>query len=329
MEALIDNYHRKINYLRISVTDRCNLQCLYCVPDGGIPKLPHKEILKYEELLKIVSIAVNKGINKVRITGGEPLIRKDILYFIKKLASIPGVEDLGLSTNGVLLPHIARDLYDAGIHRINVGVDTLDPAKYLQMTGRNYFKHVWKGIECAEDMGFYPIKINMVVMAGINDDEILDFAKLTLDKPYHIRFIEFMPVGLESVLHAERYIPDSEIKSRIQSLGELLPIRSQSFDGPAKRFRLKSAQGEIGLITPLSDPFCPTCNRLRLTADGRLRSCLFSDDETDIKGPLRRGCSDEELGDLLVSAVANKPKRHHFGEEIFKKCARPMIKIGG
>ena len=329
METLIDNYNRKINYLRISVTDRCNLRCIYCMPRKGAPKLPHREILSYEELLTIVSVSVKMGISKIRLTGGEPLIRRDIIYFIKQLANIPGVEDISLTTNGVLLYHTAEDLYNAGIHRINISIDTLDPTKYMEITGRDHFNHVWKGIERAEEVGFFPIKLNVVAMRGLNDDEILDFAKLTFGKPYHVRFIEFMPIGPQTAWRAERFISGAEIKSQIQSLGKLIPIKPQSFDGPARRFKFCSAKGEIGFINPLSNHFCPSCNRLRLTADGKLRSCLFSDEEIDVKTPLRNGCSHEELGILLMSAIANKPKRHHFGEEIFRKCVRPMVKIGG
>ncbi len=328
-DMLLDNHNRKINYLRIAVTDLCNLSCVYCMPKGGIPRLPHGEILRYEEILRTVQVASKKGISKVRITGGEPLVRKDIIYFIQKLADIPGIRDIGLTTNGVLLYSMAQELYDAGIHRINISMDTLNRKKYMRITGVDCFREVWKGIERAQEVGFAPIKVNVVVMRGLNDDEILDFARLTLNNSYHIRFIEFMPIGPQSMWHEERFISASEIKLRIRSLGELLPIMPQKFDGPAKRFRLKFAQGEIGLISPLSKAFCPACNRLRLTADGRLRSCLFSDEEIDLKGPLRDGCSDEELGDLLISAVGNKPKGHHFGEEIFKNCARHMIKIGG
>lgn len=326
---LVDDYNRKINYLRISVTDRCNLRCIYCMPKEGLPKLSHREILRYEELLKIIRVAVQKGISKFRITGGEPLIRKDVIHFIQQLANIPGVSDISSTTNGVLLYHMAEDLYNAGIHRINISIDTLNPTKYMGITGRDRFNDVWKGIEHAEQVGFSPIKLNVVVMRGLNDDEILDFAKLTLGKPYHIRFIEFMPTGPESVWHTERFISGREIKSRIQALGKLIPIKPQSFDGPARRFKLSSAKGEIGFISPLSHPFCPSCNRLRLTADGKLRSCLFSDEQIDVKDPLRNSCSDEELGDLLIFAIANKPKRHHFGEDIFRKWIRPMVRIGG
>lgn len=326
---LLDEHNRKINYLRIAVTDLCNLSCVYCMPKGGIPRLPHGEILRYEEILRIVHVASMKGISKIRITGGEPLFRKNILYFIQKLADIPGVRDIGLTSNGVLLYSVAEGLYNAGVKRINISMDTLEPSKYMKITGRHYFKEVWKGIERAQEIGFEPIKLNVVVMRGVNDDEILEFAKLTRSKSYHVRFIEFMPIGPQSMWHEERFISGSEIKFRMRSLGELLPIKSQEFDGPANRFRLRFAKGEIGIISPMSNPFCSTCNKLRLTADGRLRSCLFSDEEIDLKGPLRNGCSDEELGDLLISAVANKPEGHHFGEEIFKNCARPMIKIGG
>ncbi|HIC92474.1 MAG TPA: GTP 3',8-cyclase MoaA [Syntrophaceae bacterium] len=326
---LVDRYNRKINYLRISVTDRCNLRCIYCMPKEGIPKLSHKEILRYEELLKIVRVAVQKGISKFRITGGEPLIRKDVIHFIQQLANIPGVRDISLTTNGVLLYQMAEELYNAGIHGINVSMDTLDPTKYMRITGRDYFNHVWRGIEHAEQIGFFPIKLNVVVMRGLNDDEILDFAKLTLDKPYHIRFIEFMPIGPEGVRHTERFISGPEIKSRIQALRKLIPVKSQSFDGPARRFKFRFAKGEIGFISPLSHPFCSSCNRLRLTADGKLRGCLFSDEGIDIKTSLRNGCSHEELGDLLISAITHKPKGHHFGEETFKRCASPMIRIGG
>ncbi len=326
---LLDKYNRKIDYLRVSVTDLCNLRCIYCMPNEGIPKLPHREILTYEEILRIIEVATRKGVSKVRITGGEPLVRRDIIYFIQELANIPGIGDISLTTNGVFLYFLAQELYNAGIHRINVSIDTLKRSKYRKITGKDHFHKVWKGIERAEEVGFKPIKLNMVVMRGLNDNEILDFVRLTLNKSYHIRFIEFMPIGPQGIWHAERFVSGSEIELRIRSLGEPIPLKRQKFDGPAKKFRLKFAQGEIGLITPLSDPFCPTCNKLRLTADGRLRSCLLCDDEIDLKGPLRNGCSDGELGDLLVSAIAKKPKAHSFGEDIFTKCSRPMIKIGG
>lgn len=326
---LLDNYNRKINYLRVSVTDLCNLRCMYCMPNAGIPKLPHREILTYEEIQRIVRVATRKGVSKVRITGGEPLVRKNIIYFIQELANTPGIGDISLTTNGVLLYSLAQELYNAGIRRINVSIDTLERRKYRKFTGRDYFHKVWKGIERVEELGFRPIKLNVVVMRGINDNEIQDFARLTLNKSYHVRFIELMPIGPQGIWHAERFVSGSEVKSRIRSLGELIPIRHQKFDGPAKRFRLGFARGEIGLVTPLSDPFCSTCNKLRLTADGKLRSCLLSDDEIDLKGPVRNGCSDEELGDLLVFAIADKPKAHSFGEDTFKRCSRPMIKIGG
>jgi cyclic pyranopterin phosphate synthase len=331
MEPLIDKYQRRVNYLRISLTDRCNLRCLYCMPQEGIPKLPHEEILRYEELLRLVRVAVSLGIEKVRLTGGEPLLRRGLGGFIRALSAC-GLRDISITTNGTLLAECARDLKAAGLSRLNISLDTLRQGRFQEITGRPLLGDVLFGIGEAERAGFAPIKINVVAMAGLNDDEIADFGRLSIEKPYRIRFIELMPIGQQAGWRPERYLSGEEIKARLKPLGRLYALGSRkSFDGPAKRYRFKGALGEIGFINPISRHFCPACNRLRLTADGRLRACLFSDHETDIKRALRSGLSDDELRAVFRQAIANKPKRHPDilpGGPI-RKCQRQMSQIGG
>ena len=326
---MLDNNHRVINYLRLSVTDRCNLRCIYCMPEKGIRFMPHSEILTYEEMLHIVRLSIQKGIRKVRLTGGEPLVRKGFISFLERLSKIEGLEEITLTTNGVLLKSFAADIKNCGISRINVSLDSLRPERFFRITGRDFFERVWEGLEEAEYVGFNPIKINVVAIKGVNDDEILDFAALTLEKPYHVRFIEIMPIGDKNIWTTEKFISAKEIHNRIQTLGILQPIGHNTLDGPAERYALEGAKGEVGFIGALSNHFCDNCNRLRLTADGHLKGCLFSDQETDIKTPLRDGKGDSHLLNLIMDTILNKPKDHGLLPYNPRKCVRPMNSIGG
>jgi len=326
---LLDNNHRAINYLRLSVTDRCNLRCIYCMPEEGIPFMPHGEILSYEEMLHTVRLCVQLGIRKVRLTGGEPLVRKGILPFIESLCNTEGLEEISLTTNGVLLKDMARALRRCGICRINVSMDTLRRDRFHNITKRDDFERVWEGIEEAEFVGFDPIKINVVAIKGTNDDEILDFARLTFRKPYHVRFIELMPVGEKNAWTSERFLSIRKILDTIRPLGSLRRVNPAPLDGPAQRYALEGARGEIGLIGALSHHFCEKCNRLRLTADGRMRGCLFSDQETDLKTPLRQGRGDQHLLEIIGNTILNKPHDHGLSEFQPRKCVRAMNRIGG
>ncbi|MBN2034669.1 MAG: GTP 3',8-cyclase MoaA [Deltaproteobacteria bacterium] len=326
---MLDNNHRSINYLRLSVTDRCNLRCIYCMPEEGIQFLPHDEILSYEEMLHVVRLCVQSGIRKVRLTGGEPLVRKGILSFIEKLCRTEGLEEISLTTNGVLLKDMARDLKRCGICRINISMDSLKEEKFSKITRRDFYREVWEGIDEAQRVGFSPIKLNVVAMKGVNDDEILDFARLTLKKPYHVRFIEMMPVGEKNAWTSDTFLSTREILGKIRSLGSLKPVGTGPLDGPAQRYILEGALGEIGLIGALSHHFCETCNRLRLTADGHLRGCLFSDRERDIKTPLRENKGDDCALDIIRETIMNKPKDHGMNVNKPKKCVRSMNSIGG
>ena len=306
---LIDRFNRRINYLRVSITDRCNLRCVYCTPPDGERRLRHRDILRYEELLRIVRIALKLGIKKIRLTGGEPFVRKGVQEFIPRLTSIKGLDDVSLTTNGVYLKENLEMLKAAGIKRINVSIDSLNRVKFKRITRFDYLTKVWEGIEKARDIGFYPIKLNVVIMKGINDNEVLDFGRLAIEHPYHIRFIECMPVGFES--NSLAFIPNSEIeKTLVDKFGPLIPVSPGQNDGPAERYRFDGGKGEIGLISPISNSFCQHCNRLRLTANGMLLPCLLSNIEVDIKDPLRRGCLDEELIEVFLKAVDLKPQCH-------------------
>ena len=325
---LIDKYNRCLNYLRISITDRCNLRCVYCVTNDTNPNLPHKEILRYEEILRLVRIGVRLGISKVRVTGGEPLVWKGVYDFLGQLTQIDGLSDVSLTTNGVLLKDNIKKLRSAGIKRINVSMDTLNRQKYKDITGHDMFDQVWEGIESAQKMGFDPIKINVVALNGINDDELTDIAGLSFSYPFHIRFIEYMPIGTSHITIGNQLLAP-EIQERIKVLGELSPVEKGINDGPAKRYKFKGAKGEIGFIHALSKHFCNECNRLRLTANGKLRACLLSDHQEDIKGPLRRGCLDSELADVFLRAVSHKPYGHNLVRNHPVMVAGRMSAIGG
>ncbi len=325
---LIDRCDRKLNYLRISITDRCNLRCIYCVPYDFIPKLAHKEILRYEEILRIVRISVRLGISKVRITGGEPLVRKGVYDFLEQLTKIQGLLDISLTTNGVLLKDNINKIRSAGIKRINISLDTLNRKKFRQITGYDFFNQIWEGIVLAQKMGFDPIKINVVPLKGVNDDELLDIAALSIEYPFHIRFIEYMPMGTNN-MEIDRHLLAPEIKKRINQLGKLIPIEKSINDGPAERFKFESARGEIGFIRPISQHFCNTCNRLRLTASGQLRPCLMSDVQVDLKTPLRKECSDGKLTEVFLKAVRQKPSEHNLSIGHPARVSAQMCAIGG
>ena len=326
---LFDPYKRKINYLRISVTDRCNLRCRYCMPEEGIPLISHQDILTYEEILRIVRVFASQGISKVRLTGGEPLVRKGIVDFIARLSQIKEIKDLSLTTNGLLLKNLAEVLKQAGLKRVNISLDSLKRERFYQITRRDDFERVWKGIEEALKAGLAPIKINMVAIKGLNDDEIEDFARLTLRLPLTVRYIEYMPSGNGEEWKETDILTISQVQARLEKMGKLISIPSDRWGGPAKRFRFEGAPGEIGLIGAVSSHFCADCNRLRLTPDGKIRTCLFSDDEVDVKEIIRRGGSDEDLKARLLVALEAKPERHHINTHLFKKCQRNMSAIGG
>lgn len=325
---LVDRYNRHLNYLRISITDRCNLRCVYCVPSDQIPRMSHRDILRYEEILRIVRIGVDLGISKIRITGGEPLVRKGVCQFLAAISRMAGLNEVTLTTNGVLLEENIGCIRDAGIRRINVSLDTLQKDKFADITGKDDFERVWNGIKAAGDAGIDPIKLNVVALRGTNDDEFLDFARLTLSQSFHIRFIEYMPIGKSRASFGPPLLV-SEIKDRIASVGPLIPIEKNPADGPAERFKLAGAVGEIGFISALSHHFCSSCNRLRLTASGQLRPCLLSDHQLDLKGPLRAGESDAKLAEIFRRAVENKPSDHDLVVNAPSGVSCQMSSIGG
>jgi cyclic pyranopterin phosphate synthase len=301
------------------------------MPKEGVSQFGHSEILRYEEILRLAALAVQKGITKIRITGGEPLVRKDAVQLIQQLSQLKGVQDLSLTTNAILLEEFVPALFQAGLKRVNISMDSLSPEKYREITRGGDLSRVWAGVEAARRGGLSPIKINVVAITGFNDGEILEFARLTMQDPFQVRFIEFMPIGVSSEWSPERYLSSREIKRRIESLYPLIPVDGGVNDhgGPARLFKFPGARGEIGFISPISDHFCNSCNRLRLTPDGKLKTCLFSEEEMDLKQLLRSGCSDDELERKLDEAISTKPLRHGAIGGLMKRCHRPMVKIGG
>jgi len=325
MTGLCDSFQRPINYLRISVTDRCNLRCIYCMPAGGMPLMSHSDILTYEEIYTVARAAAELGINKVRLTGGEPLVRSGLTELLQMLTQIDAINDISLTTNATLLSRYAAELKQAGLKRVNISLDTLKSGKFRFITrGSLNLDDVLEGIEAARSVGLNPVKLNMVVMSGINDDELLDFAAKTINEEWHVRFIEFMPISSS----ASYFVSVSDMRKRLELLGKLESCLPSVGNGPAKYFRFPHARGTIGFITPVSEHFCFHCNRLRLTADGRLRPCLLAGDEVDLKQPLRSGISSAGLKQLIEAAVADKPLRHHLAEGYVPKD-RPMTQVGG
>jgi len=298
------------------------------MPPGFIPRLSHNEILRYEEIIRIIKVGIRLGISKVRITGGEPLVRKGVYDFLKRLSSMDGLRDIALTTNGVSLKDNIDKIKAAGIKRINISIDTLSRKKYKQISSCDRFDQVWEGIKLAHKKGFDPIKLNMVALSGVNDNELADFAELSLSYPFHIRFIEYMPIG-KSRMNSGPLLLVPEIKKRISTIGKLIPVKNSINDGPAERYKFEGAKGEIGFIGALSHHFCNRCNRLRLTASGQLRPCLLSDHCEDLKSPLRKGCSDEELAEIFLAAVQHKPSDHNLSISNQAEVSGQMSSIGG
>lgn len=327
---LIDSLGRQITYLRISVTDRCNSRCVYCMPLAGVSWKSHDEILRYEEIAKIVRVMAAEGVRAVRLTGGEPLVRPNLPELVNMLAVIPGIEDISLTTNGLLLEQQAEDLARAGLKRINVSLDTMKPELFQQITRVGSIERVMRGLEAAEKCGLTPIKINMVVMRGINEDEIIPMARLSISRPWHVRFIELMPLGNQQPwgdgfpLPETMYYPIREIRAQLESLG-LETVTDKSGNGPAVEYHLHGAQGRVGMIAALGEAFCGTCNRLRLTADGYLRPCLMSAEEVNLKDALRSG---QPILPLIQQAVNVKPLGHELASRPAPE-GRCMLQIGG
>jgi len=325
MTGPIDSFGRSINYLRISVTDRCNLRCLYCMPPEGVPRIPHSEILSYEEIRTVVRAAAELGINRIRLTGGEPLVRAELPKLIHMLSQIEGIQELSLTTNGTILKKNALEFKQAGLSRVNVSLDTLKADKFRYITRLGALEDVLEGIKAAKEAGFEPVKINTVVMRGINDDEIRDFARMTYKEGCHVRFIELMPFK-----GVAEFVPSIELRQHISLLGKLEPCVSITGNGPATYYRLAGAKGTIGFISPLTEPsFCSRCNRMRLTPDGKLRPCLLVEDEIDLKLPLRNNATMDKLKRLILKAVASKPEHHHLMGDNVRLVNRKMSQIGG
>jgi cyclic pyranopterin phosphate synthase len=324
---LIDTYGRRINYLRLSVTDRCNLRCSYCMPATGVTKRAHGDMLSYEELYRVAREAVTLGIRKIRVTGGEPLVRKGVVDFLHRLAEIPDLKELVLTTNGMLLKEMAAPLRRAGVQRLNISLDSLRPETFSLITRGGELQRVMNGIAAAEDAGFPPVKINMVVMRGVNDGELLDFAALTLQRNWTVRFIEYMPATGEAGWEALS-LSGEEILARIGQQHRLLPVVSTEMAGPARNFKIAGAAGAIGIITPVSGHFCGDCNRLRVTASGVARGCLFAGDGVDLK-PYLATADDQPLHQVLRSIVSGKPGRHSLGSDEPEHAPFAMSGIGG
>lgn len=330
MPELRDTFGRHIDYLRVSVTDRCNLRCVYCMPAEGVPWKPHADMLTYEEIARVVAAAAELGVRRVRLTGGEPLVRRNIPALVRALAQTPGIEEVSLTTNGLLLDTLAAPLAEAGLKRVNVSLDTLDPEKYRKLTRGGDIDRVRRGIQAAEDAGLMPIKLNAVVVRGVNDDELAELASLTLTHPWHIRFIELMPLadaagwGDDFADSGSRYFSVREMHARLAHLN-LEPAEGPRGNGPAQVFRLPGAVATVGFIAPVGEHFCATCNRLRLTADGYLRACLLHEREICIREALRAG---EDLRPYLQAAVNAKPAGHELAEHR-TPSGRHMAEIGG
>ena len=306
--SMRDGFGRSIDYLRISVTDKCNLRCVYCMPLAGLEWLRRDELLSYEEIAQVVAVMAGMGLRRIRLTGGEPLVRRDLPALVRLLAAVPGIEDIALSTNAVLLEDVADDLRAAGVGRLNISLDSLQPARVDALARRpGSYDRIMHGIAAAERAGFEPIKINCVVMRGRNDDELADFAERTRERPWHIRFIEVMPVAGSLEISAREFVSALEMLERLRGIGELEPVAGPPGNGPATYFRLPGAAGTVGVITPMSHNYCDRCNRMRLTADGRLRPCLFGDLHTPLRDPLRAG---EPLEPLIRRTLEIKPERH-------------------
>ncbi|BCS97516.1 GTP 3',8-cyclase [Desulfoluna limicola] len=324
-QTLTDSYLRTIDYLRISVTDRCNLRCSYCVPPTPYAHMHHTDILSYEELIRLVRVGISLGIRKIRLTGGEPFARKELIGFIRDLSALDGLEDLAVTTNGTLIADQIQELKDAGLTRINISLDSLKPERFAEITRKDLFGEVKRTIEGSLAAGLAPVKLNTVLLDGVNGDELEDFARLTFEHPIQVRFIEYMPIGKgQGPAHSDLLAP--AIIKRLEALGTLTPLIRGAHDGPSTRYKLEGAKGEIGLISPMSNHFCATCNRLRLTADGHLRPCLLSDTKVNLMDALRNGADDETVAALFQHAAGIKGQRHNLAGHAVEDM---MCSIGG
>jgi cyclic pyranopterin phosphate synthase len=323
---ILDSYHRQIDYMRISVTDRCDLRCIYC-SSGDFESIHHDDILRYEEIERVVRAAARLGVKSIRITGGEPLVRPHVSALVEMLCRVPGIEDISLTTNATQLARYAPELKLAGLKRVNISLDTFKPERFLHICRRGSLDKVLSGIQAAKEFGFEPVKINTVVMRGINDDEILDFALKSVNDGWHVRYIEEMPLtGQEN---AGKMVSIEDIQKTIEeSLGALEPCFPSEGYGPAKYYRVPGSSGSIGFIGPVTHCFCDTCNRFRLTADGKLRPCLLRDDEVDLRSALRSGAGTADLEALILSTAQLKKERHELGEKV-GVLERKMRQIGG
>ncbi len=328
---LTDSYGRRIKSLRISITDRCNFRCVYCMPAEGLAWVPRAEILTYEEITRLARIATGIGIEQIRLTGGEPTVRRDLPDLIRMLRDISGLRSLSLTTNGVLLTKLAGPLAEAGLTRINVSLDSLVRDRFAQLTRRDALAQVLAGLEELEKYpSIRPIKVNAVAMRGVTEAEVLDFARLARRTPYVIRWIEFMPLDADQIWRQEDILTGGEIKAIIESeFGLLQRITTGDKSETARRYTFADGIGEVGFINPVSEPFCSTCDRIRLTADGQLRTCLFAQEETDLRAMLRSGQSDEEIAEAIRAAVWHKELKHYIGDKRFRRTARSMSMIGG
>lgn len=324
----IDRYGRTINYLRISLTDRCNLRCVYCMPEDMTFR-PRQELLQDDELIRLIGLFGELGFHKYRLTGGEPTVRANIVELVQAIAATPGANTIAMTTNGLLLDRLAKPLAEAGMSRVNVSIDTINPEKFKRLTRWGKVDEVWDGIAAAEDAGM-EVKLNAVVVRGYNDvEDVVDLARLTLTKPWQVRFIEMMPFGEISDFQLAGVVSEEELRRTISAdLGPLTPVNNGELDGEARLYQLEGAPGTLGFISSVTQPFCASCNRARLTADGRLRLCLLREKEVDLMTPLRDGASDEELKTRITEGIWWKPWGHGLGEDIVP-LNRVMSEIGG
>jgi cyclic pyranopterin phosphate synthase len=329
IDRLVDSFGRSHNNLRISVTDRCNIRCVYCMPEQ-VEFLPRAQLLSFEEIERFVRIAVTLGIDKIRLTGGEPLVRRDIPLLIEKLVAIPGVKDVGLTTNGILLAPVARSLRDAGLKRINISLDTMDPAKFLQLTRRTGLEQVIEGILAAKEAGFDPVKVNAIAMRGVTEDDVVPLAQFARDHGLELRFIEYMPLDGGHLWEREKVLFAADIIDLLErGIGPLSPVVDQDPRAPALDYDWVDGGGRLGFIASVSRPFCLSCNRIRLTSDGKLRNCLFALEETDIRALLRAGASDSTIAGAIRDSVASKWEGHEINTARFIQPERMMHSIGG
>ena len=329
MEPLVDSWGREIRSVRISVTDKCNFRCRYCMPAEGLEWLPRDEVLSFEEITRLVRVLSEMGVDEVRLTGGEPLVRRDLPVLVSFLAGIPGVRDLSLTTNGVLLDRLAGPLVEAGLRRLNVSLDSLSHVRFAEITRRDALDRVLVGLEEAERYPeLRPIKVNCVAMRGFTEEEVPALAELARRKPYVVRFIEFMPLDADEAWKEDEVLTGGEIRALIEERWPLVEIPAKP-SSTARRFRFADGAGEIGFVNPVSEPFCSSCDRIRLTADGQLRTCLFSRREWDLKAPLREGASDDDLAQLIRFAIRHKELKHKINDPGFVRASRSMSQIGG